>query len=58
VLAVVLVPPATLSVFVGVEALFFDHIDSSLLWALGPMAASWGVFTIFFDFWEDDESGS
>lgn len=55
---VVLVPPATFSVIVGVQALLFHNVDWSEVWIAAPMAASWGIFTIFFDFWEDDESGS
>jgi hypothetical protein len=55
----VLVGPAiSLSVIVGLDALFFHHLGWSELWWWAVFAVSWGVFPIFFDFWENDESES
>jgi hypothetical protein len=58
VLGQVLVAPAAVCLLTGVEALFFDHVDWSALWAVAPMVASLGIFTVFFDFWENDDSES
>jgi hypothetical protein len=55
VLVQVLVAPAmSLSVIVGLDALFFH--DRSGLWWWAFLAVFMGVSIVFFDFWENDDS--